>query len=563
MLNIWFLAIWNIAFNLALVWIAVPFVQILLNRSVSLSSAGLEGKLNGIVSGMITGMAEGERLLKVGTILVILYLGGQVTLLLRKMSVYRINYKVIETVRRELFDSVFQADCHCIGNFQAGEVSSLFVNDVNNLNAFLIDLLDRPFVLGMKLLFYLGLLIVISWQLVLVVSLSVPLVWMIVNRIGRMIRGKYLDLMKTVSEMEAGIVRDLRSFKIIAMFNQIGNRIDRFRGINQRYSNHLFRIKVIHLYNSACLDATRVMIMAGVLLVGSFVFLRSGEMTGDSILRFFALIPMLFYAVEGLSSMYTSLNQSLPSLKRIIVFIRSLQGKIVLAKRAELVEPQFERQIRITGLDVCIGEQNIIRNLNLLVRKGERIGIMGPNGSGKSTLLDVLCRFQHPDKGDILIDDKSIFDFELHGYRELIGLVPQDLIIEKGTIRDNVCYGRAGFSDQDVLQSLKLAGAWQFVSQKPGALECQIGPEGMGLSGGEKQRLVLARALLSDPPILLLDEFNSQIDKESERSILFSIGSLGRQKTIIMVSHNMEEISHLVDRVMFFRNGNLIQRVSG
>jgi ATP-binding cassette subfamily B protein/subfamily B ATP-binding cassette protein MsbA len=202
------------------------------------------------------------------------------------------------------------------------------------------------------------------------------------------------------------------------------------------------------------------------------------------------------------------------------------------------------------------GIRQVLENVSLTIRRGERLAIVGPNGGGKSTLINLLCRFYDPQQGEVLIDDISLRDVAIKELRSRIALVTQQTELFNETVLHNIRYGRWEASEEEVVAAARLARAHDFVMEFPGGYQTQVGPNGQRLSGGQRQRIALARAFLRNAEILILDEATSQIDVESERLIHDALAEFGQDRTLIMITHRESTLS-LATRVVRVENGQL------
>jgi subfamily B ATP-binding cassette protein MsbA len=195
------------------------------------------------------------------------------------------------------------------------------------------------------------------------------------------------------------------------------------------------------------------------------------------------------------------------------------------------------------------------------VKKGQILAIVGPSGSGKSTLVDLIPRFYDPQKGRILIDRQDIRDFTLKSLRQQVGIVTQETILFNDTIRANIAYGRSGASQADIEHAAIQAGAHDFIKNLPDGYNTEIGVRGAKISGGERQRIAIARALLKNPPILILDEATSQLDSKSERIVQQALDRLIEGRTVFMITHRLTTVRN-ASRIVFLEQGAIVEQGS-
>ncbi|MBL6873801.1 MAG: ATP-binding cassette domain-containing protein, partial [Flavobacteriales bacterium] len=199
------------------------------------------------------------------------------------------------------------------------------------------------------------------------------------------------------------------------------------------------------------------------------------------------------------------------------------------------------------------------KNLNLEIKEGQNIALVGPSGAGKTTLASILFGFYKISEGKILIDQKSIEDYDLHFLRKQIAIVPQDILLFGGTIRENIAYGKLGASEQEIEEAARKANALDFINEFPEKMETLVGERGIQLSGGQRQRIAIARALLKNPRILILDEATSSLDSESEKLVQEAMDVLMKGRTSLVIAHRLSTIKNS-DCILVVENGQIIEK---
>ena len=221
----------------------------------------------------------------------------------------------------------------------------------------------------------------------------------------------------------------------------------------------------------------------------------------------------------------------------------------------EITDVQGEIEFRNVTFSYVKGEKEILHNLNLHLAKGENLALVGPSGGGKTTLCNLIPRFYEPESGEILLDGKNIKDITLHSLRSNIGVVAQDVYLFSGTIRDNLIYGKADATEDEIIEAAKKAGAHDFISALPNGYDTYVGERGVKLSGGQKQRISIARVFLKDPPVLLLDEATSSLDNESEKLVQESLERLAKGRTTLTIAHRLTTIRNADKIIVLTEDG--------
>ena len=204
-------------------------------------------------------------------------------------------------------------------------------------------------------------------------------------------------------------------------------------------------------------------------------------------------------------------------------------------------------------------EVPVLQGISLRVEPGQRIALVGASGAGKSTIVQLLLQFYQADSGEILVDDQNIQDYDLLSYRQNIAIVPQEVMLFGGTIRENIAYGKAGASEEEIVAAAQQANAWEFIQSFPDGLNTIVGERGVKLSGGQRQRVAIARAILKDPAILLLDEATSSLDAESEKLVQEALNKLLAGRTSIIIAHRLATIRD-VDCIYVLEHGRIVEQ---
>ncbi|MCY7330559.1 MAG: ATP-binding cassette domain-containing protein, partial [Saprospiraceae bacterium] len=201
----------------------------------------------------------------------------------------------------------------------------------------------------------------------------------------------------------------------------------------------------------------------------------------------------------------------------------------------------------------------VLKGVSLEIAAGKKVAIVGQSGAGKSTLMQLLLQFHFPDSGRITIDGREIYDYELEAYRENFAIVPQEVILFGGTIRENILYGKPNATEEEIIEAARQANAWDFIRTFPEGLETVVGERGIKLSGGQRQRIAIARAILRNPAILLLDEATSSLDAESEKVVQDALNNLMQNRTSIIIAHRLATIRE-VDCIYVLEGGHIVEQ---
>jgi len=235
------------------------------------------------------------------------------------------------------------------------------------------------------------------------------------------------------------------------------------------------------------------------------------------------------------------------------------QENTIDSKENALVKNTFDDKVSIENINFRYGDENVLKNFSIEVPKGKTVALVGQSGSGKSTIANLLTRFYDVNEGSIKIDGTDIKDWNIHSLRGLMGLVTQDSILFNDTIKNNILIGKPDATDEEIIEALKVANAYEFVKDLPAGIETNIGDAGGKLSGGQKQRLSIARAVLKNPPIMILDEATSALDTESEKFVQVALENMMQNRTSIVIAHRLSTIQK-ADNIVVMQKGEIVEQ---
>jgi len=271
--------------------------------------------------------------------------------------------------------------------------------------------------------------------------------------------------------------------------------------------------------------------------------LQEGKITAGDLISFVSYTAIIGGAIAGLGNFYTELLGALGATERIREILRT-QAEVELSEEEQqgMHLTKVKGHIRYDGVHFTYPtrpDTEVLKGIDFEVKPGQKIALVGPSGAGKSTIVQLLLRFYDPVQGSIWLDDKDIREYDLREYRRHIALVPQEVLLFGGSIRENILYGKPEATEEEVIEAARQANAWEFISGFSDGLDTIVGERGVQLSGGQRQRIAIARAILKDPEILLLDEATSSLDAESERVVQDALDKLMVGRTSIVIAHRL------------------------
>jgi subfamily B ATP-binding cassette protein MsbA len=472
---------------------------------------------------------------------------------------YQMSYignATVTRLRDELFASI---QCQPLSFFDGeatGVLMSRLTYDVNLLQ----DAVTRVVTSFFKDSFtVIGLTVVIfyrEWRLALMAMVVFPLAVLIIVQLGKRMRRMSHKTQVANAHLYTVLQESLIGQRIVKAFAREDYEERRFSKANWDYFRIRMKLNATRELSPPVMELLGSLGMAGIIFYGGYAVIR-GTSTPGTFFSFLAALLMLYQPIKSLSAVQNIVQEGLAAAARVFGLM-DREPEIKDAPKAATL-PHLAQEINYIGVNFAYdGRQNILHNLEFSVRRGEVVALVGPSGAGKSTLLNLLPRFYDVSDGVIRIDGHDIRDVTLASLRRQIGVVTQQTILFNDTVRHNVGYGRLSAAEDDIINALKAAHAYDFVMALPEGLDTLIGEQGVRLSGGERQRLAIARALLKDPPILILDEATSSLDSESEREVQQALDLLIKGRTTLVIAHRLSTVRG-ADRIIALEDGHIME----
>jgi subfamily B ATP-binding cassette protein MsbA len=394
-----------------------------------------------------------------------------------------------------------------------------------------------------------------NWQLAFLAILIFPPAAYLIVHFGRRLRHLAKENQEAVARLNLLLQENFIGQRIVKAFAREDFEAQRFGGANEHFRQVQMKLRIIRGLSSPVMEFLGALGMAVIISYGGYQVIQ-GNSTPGTFFSFLAALLMLYAPIRGLSQAQNAIQEGLAAAQRVFAVL-DLEPGIADRPDARPLGP-LSRDVAYKNISFSYGEEPVLQDIDFTIKRGEIVALVGPSGAGKTTLLSLLPRFYEVTSGAILIDGVDIREVSLASLRAQIGVVTQQTILFNDTVRYNVAYGRLEAPEEDIIQALKAAHAYDFVRALPQGLDTVIGEQGVRLSGGERQRLAIARALLKDPPILLLDEATSSLDSESEREVQQALDHLIEGRTTLVIAHRLSTVRH-ADRLVVLDNGHLVE----
>jgi subfamily B ATP-binding cassette protein MsbA len=466
-----------------------------------------------------------------------------------------IGLSMVRDLRRDAYAKLLRQSASFYSRSSTGDLPSRLLSDVELIqSAFGTRLAD--FVQGaVTIVLVLAYIVSLNAKLSVFVLVLAPILLLPIIEVTRRLRKTTFSSRERIGEMGALLSETLRGHRVIKTYGMEPFEAERFARANDRYFRVTRRTVRIQALNSPMME-----VIAGVGLAAIFVYaasqIRSGQMTVGGLISFLAALMMLYKPLKDVTKVNMALQLALSSARRVFELIDS---PTEIADKPDAVAlPPFAREIRYENVSFRYGDEPVLTNVELTIRRGETVAIVGPSGAGKTTLVNLLPRLYDPTEGRVTLDGVDLRDATLESVRRQIGLVTQETILFDTSATENVAYGRPGAAEEDVRAAAAAAFADDFVRRLPDGYETRLGEDAGRLSGGQKQRLSIARALYKDAPILILDEATSQLDSESEALVGRALTNLMAGRTTLVIAHRLSTVRR-ADRILVLDGGRLVE----
>ena len=475
------------------------------------------------------------------------------------LSMFFITYLrngVVKNIRNEIYNSIIRLSLSFYSEKKRGDIVARISSDVQELDNSFISIFELIVKDPLMVIFTLISMFIISPKLSIFVIVFIPLCGFVISLVGKSLRRKSLKVQKEQGQFISLVDETLSGMKILKIFNAEDKFLEKFMNSTNRFyrfSNSVLNRKNLASPLSEFLGITAI---SGVLWVGGMMVLKENSLDASAFIVYLGLAYNILTPAKSLSRATYKVKKAAAAADRIFEIV---DNKTIISENKNAKEiNEFNDSIKIKNMSFSYESDKVINDINLTIPKGMNIALVGQSGSGKSTLANLICRFYDVNDGEIFFDNINICELKKKSLRQLIGLVTQDSILFNDSIKNNMLIAKPDATDEEIINSLKIANAWEFIKILPEKIETNIGDSGNKLSGGQKQRLSIARAVLKNPPILILDEATSALDSESEKLVQDALDKLMKNKTSVVIAHRLSTIQK-ADMIVVLNKGQIVE----
>ena len=470
-----------------------------------------------------------------------------------------VEYAAMKDLRDDTYKHLHRLPISYFKKERVGNLISRFTNDVGivqaSISATFSNLIKEP----LTLLVFLLIAISISWKLSLFALIIVPTSSLLIAWLGSKLKKLTTQLQMKLGDITSVLQETISGVKIVKAFGMENYENNRFMHETKNYFDMVLRTVRIRNLSSPVTELLSIIIGAVIIYYGGLLVLQDKTLEASQFLGFLFAIFQMMPPIKELGSVNNRIQEASAAAERIFDICDT--EPLIKSKKGAKEIKEFNNEVTFENVSFHYedSEELVLNNINFSVKKGDILALVGPSGGGKSTLVDLIPRFYDPTNGKILIDNLDIKDISVESLRGKMGIVTQETFLFNTSIFDNIAYGLTNFPMDKMIEAAKMANAHNFITEMPQGYNTIIGERGVKISGGQRQRLTIARALLKNPEIMIFDEATSALDNESEILVQEAIERLMKNRTTFVIAHRLSTIRNATS-ILVIDKGRIIQQ---
>ena len=547
----------------------IPILRILFQTSDAVKQAELmpwswehlmevaENNANYFIYQMIQSMGQSTTLLVIGLFLALMTFLKTGAYFLSSAAIIPIRTGIVRDIRNQLYRKITSLPLGFFSEERKGDIIARMSGDVQEIESSIMSSLDMLFKNPILIIFYFATLIVISWQLTLFTLIIVPFMGWFMGYVGRKLKQRSIKAQALWSDTMSQVEETLGGLRIIKAFCAEEKMNQRFDKINSEYRDNILRVNTRQQMAHPMSEFLGTVLIVIVLWFGGVLVIEHHTLSGPKFIYYLVMLYSIINPLKEFSKVSYNIPKGLASMERVDKILKA-ENNIKQAAHPTHIS-SFNHSIEFRNVSFKYDEKWILRNINLTIEKGKTVALVGQSGGGKSTLVDLIPRYYDVQEGEVLIDGINVKDMDIHDLRSLIGNVNQEAILFNDTFRNNIAFGVANATQEEIEEAAKIANAHDFIMASEHGYDTNIGDRGGRLSGGQRQRVSIARAILKNPPILILDEATSALDTESERLVQEALERLMKTRTTVAIAQRLSTIKN-ADEICVIHEGQIVER---
>ncbi len=464
------------------------------------------------------------------------------------------SLEISEEIRNDLFSKIHKIQISSIEKISAGDITYRLTEDADRLSEVIYKTVQDTLPCSLQLFAVIFYMVYLDWSLTLSTFILAPLIIVSVNKFGERVLFASERSQETTSDLASLIGESINGITTIRAYAREGWIREKFKTQLKINKNAKFKTLKLLALQHPIVGFIEAFGILAILALGTFR-INMGLLNSEGFSSFFAAILMLIDPISHITTNFNDFKQAQASFKRLEkINLEPIERDI---KNSEVLS-KMNGELEFKNVNFSYLENKLVlKDINLKILRGEIVAFVGPSGSGKSTMLSLILKFIKPDSGEIFIDNKSLIKLKANTIRSKIAIVQQQPFLFSGTIKDTINMGRK-FTDQEIIRSAKIANAHEFINKLPKKYNSIISERNSNFSGGQIQRIAIARAILGNPMILLLDEATSALDADSEVEVQKGLNQAMKDRTVIVIAHRLSTTQD-ADKIVVFDNGQIVE----
>ena len=503
-------------------------------------------------------ISQGDRS---GLATIVLFLAGVylVNMVATRFQIFwmaKAGQNLLADLREHVFRKLQRLSLQYLEGKQAGELISRLINDIDALSSFFSQSLTQMIGAIFSIIGIMVAMLAINWRLGLAVLVVVPVLWVVTRLFSAWARMAFRKTRTTIGDVSANLEEELGGVKIAQAFSRTDENVRRFAERNAANRDANISANAVTSAFAPAMDILSALDLALVAALGGWFVVRGVASLGTMI-AFIQYVQNFFRPIQTVAQLWTSAQSAFAAAERVFELL-DVEEIVTDFPDAEPIE---EILGRVTFENVSFSysqEDEVLRNVSFTVEAGQRVAIVGPTGAGKTTIIGLIARFYDPQSGTVRIDGKNVRYLKQRSLRAQMGMVSQEPFLFSGTIFENIRYGRLDASEEEVVIAAQAANANEFISRQPEGYQTDVGERGKLLSQGQRQLISIARAILANPRILIMDEATASIDTRTELLITKAMGNLLSGRTSFIIAHRLSTVRN-ADLVLVIDNGEIVE----
>lgn len=538
----------------------ISIVMLVVTCAAMVTSPNVEGMITNSILKDVTDIAKGvpgarfhmENVIKIIIILLFIYAVKTAAQMISMICITNSIQDTMRDLRNACIEKINALPVKTLDSHPKGDILSRITNDIDAIS----NAMQQTFMNVISGVLMVCLAIFMMFRVNLVMTLCVlviiPISYIIIKKIAKVSQESFDVHQRALGELSANVTESFSGYNEIILFGKQEESVKKFEKINENIRETAYKAQFLSYLMSPLLSLLTYLAIGVVSVIGT-IYAIGGIITVGQLQAFVRFIWQVNEPLTQVSQLSSQIQSALSAMDRIHEFIEYEEETDV-----EVKEMVFDGNVEFKDIRFGYGKKEVLHGVSLEAKKGETVAIVGPTGSGKTTIVNLLMRFYDPNSGSIAIDGVDSTDINRRTLRDNIGMVLQDTWLFTGSIRENIRFSKPDAIDEEIEQACKYANADEFISTLPKGYDTVIDEEADNISQGEKQLLTIARAILKDPKVLILDEATSSIDTKTEKNIQDAMDYLMEGRTSFIIAHRLSTIKN-ADKILVLKDGNIIE----